>query len=42
MVEFGQERHLGSELKHAPLVDFLLDEPLHRQVDAFRPRCTIP
>ena len=34
MVQLGQEGHLGSELQHAPLVQLLFDEPLHRHLDA--------
>jgi hypothetical protein len=34
VVELGEEGHLGPELEHAPLVQLLLDEPLHRHLHA--------
>jgi hypothetical protein len=34
VVELGEEGHLGAELEHAPLVQLLLDELLHRHLHA--------
>jgi hypothetical protein len=37
VVQLREEGHLGSELEHASLVELLLDEPLHRHLDALPP-----
>jgi hypothetical protein len=34
MVQLGEECHLCAELEHAALVELLVDEPLHRHLDA--------
>ncbi len=34
MVELREEGHLRTKLQHAPLVELLLDEPLHGNIDA--------
>ncbi len=35
MMKLREEGHLCTELQHAPLVEFLLDETLHRHIDTF-------